>query len=714
MGLYALTAHINSVHPIAICLKRDAMKETVLDVFFDKSHAKPLLTLWMLRFLLKLGTVRKLMDDRGIHNNEVLEFLNLDYKNLDTNALSAQLKALYDDFESKADTILIPEPLATNIFHLKDSLTLNDTECNIIAFAVLMQSCPLLSDVADWYGTNLPTSKYMYALSMVLDKPETAIRQALSQQGILAKSNLVTVDDILDFSFSNRLDLLSRSFSDRMLNTPTTSDEWFKDLVITSPLPELTVNHYPHLSSTLPYLMSYLKNALKENSKGVNVLIHGVPGTGKTQLSRIIAKEIGYEMLEVAMSDAYGNPCSGSDRLRQFSVAQSIFKGSPSLMLFDDIDDIFSVADFSEHNSAAANRKAWLNNMLEINPMPTFWICNHPSELDASFIRRFDWILEVPVPPKTLRETIIRENCGHVINESTIKQLAQSTELAPAIVARVSKVVSSINHVYDTEELSKVTYGLIDSVLAVQGHQRLHKNTSTLPDYYNPVFINCDADLAHIATMLQHHDSARLCLFGPPGTGKSAYAYWLADQLEKPLHIKQGSDLLGKYVGETEQNIADVFNEAIQDKAILLIDEVDSFLQNRNQTQRSWEVSAVNEMLTQMEAHQGIFIASTNRMEGLDGAALRRFDLKVRFNALKTEQLWKLLISFCNSINLPTPQQRFYTQISAMTEVTPGDFAVLGRQHKFRPLTDIEAVIEALRKECAYKQPYAKNSMGFV
>ena len=49
-----------------------------------------------------------------------------------------------------------------------------------------------------------------------------------------------------------------------------------------------------------------------------------------------------------------------------------------------------------------------------------------------------------------------------------------------------------------------------------------------------------------------------------------------------------------------------------------------------------------------------------------------------------------------------------------MTEVTVGDFAVLGRQHQFRPLTDIEAVIEALRKECAYKQTYSKNVMGFV
>ena len=80
-------------------------------------------------------------------------------------------------------------------------------------------------------------------------------------------------------------------------------------------------------------------------------------------------------------------------------------------------------------------------------------------------------------------------------------------------------------------------------------------------------------------------------------------------------------------------------NEASQDKAILLIDEIDSFLQNRNQTQHSSEISAINEILTQMESHDGIFIASTNRMEELDTTALRRFDLKVRFNALQAEQL---------------------------------------------------------------------------
>ena len=92
------------------------------------------------------------------------------------------------------------------------------------------------------------------------------------------------------------------------------------------------------------------------------------------------------------------------------------------------------------------------------------------------------------------------------------------------------------------------------------------------------------------------------------------------------------------WVGGSEKNIAKAFKDAVDDKALLLIDEVDSFLQNRQGASRSWEVTSVNEMLTQMEQFPGIFIASTNMMHGLDQAALRRFDLKVRFDYLLPEQ----------------------------------------------------------------------------
>lgn len=123
-----------------------------------------------------------------------------------------------------------------------------------------------------------------------------------------------------------------------------------------------------------------------------------------------------------------------------------------------------------------------------------------------------------------------------------------------------------------------------------------------------------------------------------------------------PLSIKRASDLISKWVGDTEKNIARAFHEAEQDGALLLIDEVDSFLQDRRTAQHGWEVSEVNEMLTQMESFPGIFIASTNLMDGLDQASLRRFDLKVKFDFLRSEQAWELVRRYCKQLQLPSPQ----------------------------------------------------------
>ena len=135
------------------------------------------------------------------------------------------------------------------------------------------------------------------------------------------------------------------------------------------------------------------------------------------------------------------------------------------------------------------------------------------------------------------------------------------------------------------------------------------------------------------------HAQARLCFYGPPGTGKTAFGHWLAQELGKTLMVKRVSDLVSPYVGTTEQNLAQAFDRAQQEDAVLLLDEVDSFLQDRRKARQSWEVTAVNEMLTQMESYRGLFIASTNLMSDLDEASLRRFDLKVHFGYLKAAQV---------------------------------------------------------------------------
>lgn len=84
------------------------------------------------------------------------------------------------------------------------------------------------------------------------------------------------------------------------------------------------------------------------------------------------------------------------------------------------------------------------------------------------------------------------------------------------------------------------------------------------------------------------------------------------NELGLEVIIKRASDLISPYVGETEQNIAEAFSEAKSKKAMLIFDEADTFLQNRNNATRKWEISQVNEMLTWMEVHEYPFIYTTN------------------------------------------------------------------------------------------------------
>ena len=78
----------------------------------------------------------------------------------------------------------------------------------------------------------------------------------------------------------------------------------------------------------------------------------------------------------------------------------------------------------------------------------------------------------------------------------------------------------------------------------------------------------------------------------------------------------------------------------------------------------------VNEMLTQMESYSGVFIATTNLMQGLDQAALRRFDLKVKFDFLASEQASELLSRYCEKMNL-TQAQVFKEALELLYKTKP-------------------------------------------
>ena len=676
--------------------------------------------LWMLRLLVPLHGHRKFINEMGYDNDEIAAQFDLPGIGLDDdfNAAAARklLQQSYQAAERAGEKLTLPEPLAENLHKLMQLVGLDDVECQLLGFAVMLNQHRYLSDACDWLGSDLSLSKLSYTLAVVLNISQQSIQEALSSRGMLAQSGLLTIDREYKNVLSSKLELLSSSFAFRLMNESSSPIDWLRDMIVQSQAPHLTLADYPHIQDQLDFLLPYLQQAVQGKRHGVNVFVYGVPGTGKTQLTRLLAQHLACPLYEVASEDDDGDPTEGEQRLSTLRAAQAFFENTDALLLFDEVEDVFNDGGgLFGSQSTAQTRKAWMNRVLEENAIPTFWLGNSIHSVDPAFIRRFDWVIELPVPPKSQRERILRDNCGSVLTDQAIKHLASCEELAPAVVTRAAQVIGSLQDQFSTEQLSSALQQMMNKTLIAQGHAGLHQDDAQrLPNCYDPELINCDADLLWLAEGIKRHGSARLCLFGPPGTGKSAYSRWLAEQLDKPLHIKRGADLFSKWVGGTEKNIARVFQEAKEDKAVLLIDEVDSFLQDRNRSQHSWEITGVNEMLTRMEAYNGVFIASTNRLEGLDSAALRRFDLKVKFDALKPPQAWKLLLNYCLSLGLPMPHDEWQAEICKLDGLTPGDFAVLARQHKFRPIADVKTMIDALAAECALKEPYKRQPIGFV
>ena len=137
---------------------------------------------------------------------------------------------------------------------------------------------------------------------------------------------------------------------------------------------------------------------------------------------------------------------------------------------------------------------------------------------------------------------------------------------------------------------------------------------------------------------------------------------------------------MSKYVGETEQHMAAMFRDAEAEKAVLLLDEADSFLQDRRSAQRTYEVAEVNEMLQGMERYAGIFICTTNLMERLDQAALRRFTFKIKFMPLTREQRETMFVTEALAGDAGLLTASLQKRLTQLTQLCPGDFAAVKRQ----------------------------------
>ena len=460
------------------------------------------------------------------------------------------------------------ETLDRNLDALCAALNLSEVDKKIIEFAVIVNEFAVLGEVFRPLG-NMHIIAFYEVLGYIIGVPAAHVKEALHPESKLRQSNILEMRDRQDI----RLDCVFRFFyiyfSTDMLNSQGDILEVFRSTFFKAGKSPLKFDDFRHIKVDEAAIKSHILKA----DKGVNILLYGLPGAGKTEFVKMIAAELDRNLYEIASKSRYTDDnYSGEKRFLSLKTAGKVLNNERDIIMFDEIEDVFKGTERMS--------KALFNSTLESNNVPTFWITNDIDEIDNAYIRRFDMVIEFKIPPKFKRLEILKRYSNGQVSEELLKKLAKNRAITPALISGATKVVSNLS----CENKDETFKNLIKSSLKAQGFVTAKKKGKkdknkeiNLPQNYDVSLINASANLKELAKGIKESKNARLCLYGPAGTGKSAYAKFIVKSLNSKLIIKKASDLIDCYVGNTEKNIANAFKEAKDKNAVLVFDEIDSF-----------------------------------------------------------------------------------------------------------------------------------------
>ena len=477
-----------------------------------------------------------------------------------------------------------------------------------------------------------------------------------------------------------------------------------------APRASLAWDDFEHLGSARDLARDLVDAALEDRPgrRGVGVLVHGVPGTGRTEFAKCLAREVGARAVFVGEHDRDGDEPTREDRIAHLALSAPLAgRAGRTVLIVDESDDLFAGVD-ADMGGGGRRRgsKVFMNRVVENCPAPTVWITNHPDRLGEAVLRRMALAVEFRAPGRAVRRRIAERaaaKCRVRLDGAGLDRLA-ALPAAPALLDAGLRAASLAGG--GAETALRAATSLVEAT-----GRALPPPAQRGAAPFDPALSSADCDLARLAerAVAAHARGVgglSFLLSGLPGTGKSAFARHLAERMGIETIERRASDLLGMFVGENEKLIRDAFRDAADTGAMLVIDEADSLLADRAGAHRNWEVTQVNEMLTWMERHPAPFAMTTNAAQALDPAALRRFVHKVRFEAMDADQI---AVLFERAFGCDAPESAL-----KLDPLTPGDFATVTRRADVLGVMDANELARMLADEVAAKPGGRKRRIGFV
>lgn len=451
---------------------------------------------------------------------------------------------------------------------------------------------------------------------------------------------------------------------------------------------KLTIDDFKHIGEQLQLLKDCVMDATANGGKPLSVLLVGKPGSGKTQLVKALSAYAEASLYEVPVVDddtlKKGN---SAYRLGEYLRMSNMLNRAPTChILFDEVEDVLNERENEN------KRKGWINQTLEKRSATTFWVCNTVEHFDQAFLRRFDYVLYMPVLDYRSRVRMMKDAFAkHGVSSQRIHELAAQRINTPAAVERLANLAERLKG----GQLS--------------ANEMLNMNFPTAPNWYSKELgefnlNHCHADtpipLEQLASLCEKNANIRVLVSGGSGSGKTSLVRHLCYEYNQSTRFYEAESLITPDPVVFFNLVQNAFEHAAIKREMLVIDEVDQLLSTTLRVMPNpssfyrWLAKQIREF------HYPLFMTLSDERALQDYPLIQdAFDATVQLKAWPTKTLTHYAKEFANANELSTES------LTVKQSATPQRFIQALRQCRLH---------EDMNQLNAALQDSNDNTIGFL